>query len=123
MVETAIFAQWIPRQSTDIHYANWRINAKKQGEVDIVGLNIANQKPNWAVEVKWTDRYYDRPGELESLLCFMEKNNLANAIVTSINNEGIKELEKAKLIFLPAACYAYVVGENTIRQTKESYGL
>ena len=123
MVETAIFAQWIPRQSTDIHYANWRINAKKQGEVDIVGLNIAKQKPNWAVEVKWTDRYYDRPGELEPLLCFMEKNNLAYAIVTSINNEGIKELEKATLIFLPAACYAYVVGENTIRQTKESYGL
>ena len=58
--------------------------------MDIVGLNIAKQKPNWAVEVKWTDRYYDRPGELESLLCFMEINNLAYAIVTSINNEGIK---------------------------------
>ena len=27
------------------------------------------------------------------------------------------------LIFIPAACYAYVVGENTIRQAKESYGL
>ena len=123
MVETAIFAQWIPRLRSDIHYANWRINAKKQGEVDIVGLNIANQRPNWAVEVKWTDRYYDRPGELESLLYFMEKNNLVNAIVTSINYEGIKEMEKVSLVFIPAACYAYVVGENTIRQTKESYGL
>ena len=60
---------------------------------------------------------------LESLLYFMEKNNLANAIVTSIQNEGIKELERGKLIFIPAACYAYVVGENTIRQAKESYGL
>lgn len=123
MVETAIFAQWIPRQSTDIHYANWRINARKQGEVDIVGLNIAKQKPNWAVEVKWTDRYYDRPGELESLLSFMDKNGLVNAIVTSINAEGIKEMERVKLIFIPAACYAYVVGENTIRQMMASYGL
>ena len=60
---------------------------------------------------------------LESLLYFIEKNNLANAIVTSIQNEGIKELERVKLIFIPAACYAYVVGENTIRQAKESYGL
>ena len=31
---TVIGRLWIPRQSTDIHYANWRINAKKQGEVD-----------------------------------------------------------------------------------------
>ena len=74
-------------------------------------------------KVKWTDRYYDRPGELESLLWFMGKNNLAHAIVTSMNYEGVKELERVKLIFIPAACYAYVVGENTIRQAKESYGL
>lgn len=106
---------------SSIHWL--KTNAKKQGEVDIVGLNIANQRPNWAVEVKWTDRYYDRPGELESLLYFMEKNNLVNAIVTSINYEGIKEMEKVSLVFIPAACYAYVVGENTIRQIKESYGL
>ena len=53
----------------------------------------------------------------------MEKNNLAHAIVTCMNYEGVKELKRVKLIFIPAACYAYVVGENTIRQTKESYGL
>lgn len=123
MVETAIYAQWFPRQNTEIHYANWRINAKKQGEVDIVGLCIAKQKPNWAVEVKWTDRYYDRPGELDSLLYFLEKNNLTEAIVTSINAEGKKELDKVNLTFIPSACYAYIVGEKTLMQTKESYGL
>lgn len=123
MVETAIFAQWIPRQNADIHYASWRINAKKEGEVDVVGLNIAKQKPNWAVEIKWTDRYFERPGELESLLYFMEKNTLNDAIVTSINAEGIKKLEKVNLIFIPSACYAYIVGENTLKQTRVSYGL
>lgn len=123
MVETAIFAQWIPRQGADIHYANWRMNAKTQGEVDIVGLNKATQKPKWAVEIKWTDRYYDRPGELDSLLSFMEKNHLNDAIVTSIHGEGIKELENVNLVFIPSACYAYIVGENTLKQTKESYGL
>ncbi|MBQ0079986.1 MAG: hypothetical protein KBS95_00340 [Alistipes sp.] len=123
MVETAIFAQWITRQSTEIHYANWRINAKKQGEVDIVGLNIAKQKPNWVVEIKWTDRYFEKPGELDSLLYFMENNNLNDAIVTSINSEGIKKLEKVNLIFIPSACYAYIVGENTLKQVKKSYGL
>lgn len=123
MVETAIFAQWAPRTNIDIHYANWRINSKKQGEVDLVGLNIAKQKPNWAVEIKWTDRYFDKPGELESLLYFMEKNNLTDAIVTSINGEGLKKLERVNLFFIPSACYAYIVGENTLKQIKESYGL
>lgn len=109
--------------NSDIHYANWRINSKKQGEVDLVGLDKAKQKPNWAVEIKWTDRYFERPGELASLLYFMDKNNLKEAIITSIKDEGINELERVNLIFIPSACYAYIVGENTIKQTKESYGL
>ena len=53
----------------------------------------------------------------------MEKNNLKDAIVTSVNAEGKKELDKVSLIFIPSACYAYIVGENTLKQTKESYGL
>lgn len=123
MVETAIYAQWMPRQNTDIHYANWRISNKKQGEVDIVGLNIAKQKPCWAVEIKWSDRYFEKPGELESLLYFMEKNKLSNAIVTSITTEGQKKLEMLSLTFIPSACYAYIVGKNALKQTRESYGL
>ena len=123
IVETAIYAQWMPRQNTDIHYANWRINAKRQGEVDLVGLNITKQKPRWAVEIKWSDRYFGKPDELVSLLYFMEKNKLNNAIVTSITTEGQKKLETLSLTFIPSACYAYIVGENTLKQTRESYGL
>lgn len=122
MVETAIYAQWIPRQGVELRYANWRIG-KQQGEVDIVGLNIARQKPNWAVEIKWTDRYYDNPRELVSLRTFMEKNQMDYALVTSINKSGSKRIDNITLQFIPAACYAYVVGENTINQTKSSYGL
>ena len=122
MVETAIYAQWIPRQGVELRYANWRIG-KQQGEVDIVGLNIARQKPNWAVEIKWTDRYYDNPRELVSLRTFMEKNQMDYALVTCINKSGSKRIDNITLQFIPAACYAYVVGENTINQTKSSYGL
>ena len=52
MVETAVYAQWIPRQGIDISYANWRQNNREQGEVDIVGIDIARQKPQWGVEIK-----------------------------------------------------------------------
>ncbi len=122
MVETALYAQWIPRQRADIHYANWRIG-KKEGEVDMVGLDMAKQKPSWAVEVKWTDRYYERPADLQSLLYFMERNSLNYAIVTTMSQSGTKDLGERRLQFMPTACYAYTVAENTLRQTKSSFGL
>ena len=122
MVETAVYAQWIPRASAVIHYANWR-NGKQEGEVDIVGLDIAKQRPSWAVEVKWTDRYYERPTELTSLKYFMEKNHMDYAMVTSMTQLGVKELGERRLQFMPTACYAYTVAENTLRQAKYSYGL
>ena len=49
LVETGIFSQWFHSPDADLYYARW-----KDGEVDIVNLN-ANQKPTWAVEVKWSD--------------------------------------------------------------------
>ncbi len=122
MVETAVYAQWIPRAGVDIHYANWR-SGKQEGEVDIVGIDVARQKPGWAVEVKWTDRYYERPTELVSLKYFMEKNNLDVAMVTALTQAGIRDLDGKRLLFIPTACYAYIVAENTLQQTKTSYGL
>ena len=122
MVETAVYAQWIPRQGASIRYANWRIG-KQQGEVDIVGLNVLHQKPDWAVEVKWTDRFFERPRELTSLLFFMQKNRMSEAIVTDVDKLGSKKVDGVTLHFMPTACYAYVVGENTMKHTKASYGL
>ena len=122
MVETAVYAQWIPRQGASIRYANWRVG-KQQGEVDIVGLNIARQKPDWAVEIKWTDRFFERPNELVSLKYFMEKNQMNYALVTSISKSGSVKIDNLTLQFIPVARYAYIVGENTMNHTKASYGL
>lgn len=122
MVETAVYAQWIPREGVELRYANWR-QGKQQGEVDIVGLNIARQKPDWAVEVKWTDRFFERPGELTSLKYFMEKNQMNYALVTSISRSGKIEAGNINLQFIPVACYAYIVGKNTLNHTKAAYGL
>lgn len=122
MVETAVFAQWFPRQEVSIRYANWKMG-QQQGEVDIVGLNIAHQKPDWAVEVKWTDRYFERPQELNSLKYFLEKNGMSEAIVTSIHKTGRIALGDLALQFVPVACYAYAVGENTLNHAKSFYGL
>ena len=125
MVETAVYAQWIPRQSTDsvITFANWRLNKKTQGEVDIVGIDTGRQKPQWAVEIKWSDRYTERPGELESLLWYMPKNGLTDAIVTSETVTMMKEMDNVVLHFMPVACYTYTVARNTLENTCFLYGL
>ncbi len=122
MVETAVYAQWFPRQGAELRYANWR-QGKQQGEVDIVGLDIARQKPYWAVEIKWSDHYFSNPWNLKSLYYFMERNAMSEALVTSIKETGLKEVNGKRLHFIPVACYAYIVGENTLNQTKSLYGL
>ena len=122
MVETAIYAQWFPRQNAELRYANWR-QGRQQGEVDLVGLDISRQKPYWAVEIKWSDLFFNNPGDLKSLNHFMDSNKLKEALVTTVKETGWKDLNEKKVYFLPVACYAYVVGENTINQSKSFYGV
>jgi len=123
MVETAVFAQWIPRSDARISYANWKNGRKDQGEVDIVGINAARLKPQWAVEIKWTDHFYHNTGDLVSLKSYMEKNNMDYALVTTKTEAGMKEMSFGRLQFLPVACYAYTVGKNTLKSIKNSFGI
>ena len=122
LVETAIYAQWIQRENNNVYYANWS-NGKKNGEVDIVGLDTSKLKPSWAVEIKWSDRYYDRPADLKSLLQFLENNNINEAIVSSKKLYGQKELKTLSLQFIPSSIYAYIVGKNTIEKKQQAMGL
>lgn len=123
MVETAIYAQWIQRDNTEIYYANWKSGGRTEGEVDMVGLNVIKQKPYWAVEIKWSDRYVDQPGELKALLQFLEINHLSEAIVTSITKYQKREMDKVSLQFIPSAVYAYIVGKNTIERKQMALGM
>ncbi|MGM9799524.1 MAG: ATP-binding protein [Muribaculaceae bacterium] len=123
LVETAVYAQWIPRQGADISFANWKLNKKTQGEVDIVGIDLARQKPKWGVEIKWSDRYAERPGDLESLLWFMPKNGLNEALVTTKTITATRVLDTVSLHFIPVACYAYTVGYNTLHNINGEIGL
>ena len=123
IVETAVFAQWIPRIGANISYANWKNGRSDQGEVDIVGINPAKLKPEWAVEIKWTDYYFQYPLKLASLKSYMERNNMSYAMVTSKTMLGPQETSFGHLQFIPVACYAYTVGKNTMRSIKNSFGI
>jgi uncharacterized protein len=111
MVETAVYAQWLHREWFIPYYARW-----PKGEVDMVGLDDKTQAPMWAVEIKWSNHFFDRPGDLKALLQFLKDNELKAAMVTTIDKEGIKMVGEIKLQFVPAAVYAYTVGRNTLIQ-------
>jgi predicted AAA+ superfamily ATPase len=113
IVETAIFSQWMQRTSFIPYYARW-----KNGEVDLVNISRKSNKPDWAVEVKWSNRYFDAPNELKSLAYFCNENKLGQALVTTIDKSGLKEYNELQLQFLPASVYAYNVGKNTIESQK-----
>ena len=108
MVETAIFAQWMHSEWFTPFYARW-----SNGEVDLVGL-IQTLKPVWAVEIKWSNRYFEKPNELKSLTKFCIENEIDRPTVTTIDKEGVKEYKGLRFQFFPAASYAYTVGRNTM---------
>jgi predicted AAA+ superfamily ATPase len=121
MVETAIYAQWLQREWFEPWYARWT-EGRFQGEVDMVGLSPHNFKPQWALEIKWSNRYLEKTDELKSLLNFCEINGLNSALVTTIDKSGMVEKNNIKFHFLPAALYAYTVGRNTIMHKQQRIG-
>lgn len=118
MVETAIYSQWMHREWFKPWYARWT-QGKLHGEVDMVELEEKKFKPLWALEIKWSNRYFEKPNELKSIVWFCKKNNLGTALITTIDKEGVIDYEGIKLVFVPAAIYAYVIGRNTIEQKRK----
>lgn len=111
LAETSIFSQWFHSDSP-LHYARWH-----DGEVDIVRLG-ARRKVFWAVEVKWSDRFCDRPNELTSLLSFCRENGLRQVLVTSKTKALSREAEGIQIEFRPASLYCFAVGYNLIKSKK-----
>lgn len=114
LVETAILSQWVPRKPFIPYYARWT-----NGEVDMVSLEPRTMKPLWAVEIKWSNRYFDKPKQLRSLIKFCSENGLHSALVTTLDIEGKKEVDGITLHFVPSALYAYAVGRNTFLQVQK----
>ncbi len=108
MVETAIVGQWMHsgRHHRNLYYARW-----KNGEVDLVYLS--HDKAVWCYEIKWSDRYYERPEELRSLIHFAKRHNLDFGYVftTTIEKHGTKDVEGIQLTFVESSIECYMTGQ------------
>ena len=108
LAETAVFSQWF-HAAYSLHYARWRT-----GEVDIVCLDDA-QRPNWCVEVKWSDAHVDREAELSNLssFCRVHPNVVASATTRTRSEKRVLN-NRTKVSFFPVSLYCYFVGRNTV---------
>ncbi len=114
MVETAVLSQWMHREKLDLTYARWK-EGRSEGEVDLVLVDDKKYKPVWGVEIKWSNRYFEKPGELKSLFQFCKANTLTKALVTSIDQQGARNIDTIQLTFLPASVYTYNIGDITLK--------
>lgn len=115
MVETAIFSQWMHRENLNLKYARWK-QGRTEGEVDMVLLDDKLFKPKWCVEIKWSERYVEKPQELKSLIHFCKRNNFEASIVTSINSLSYAMIDNVSLTHIPSAVYAYNIGVKTLER-------
>lgn len=112
LTETGIYSQWQHSTSAELYYARWN-----SGEIDIVSLSSADQKPMWAVEVKWSDRPFTNHPELGNCVEFAKKHDLEEGIlVTSRTVDGQINYRGINFRFRPSSVYAYMLGVNILRR-------
>jgi hypothetical protein len=118
LAETAIFSQWFHSDFFGLHYARWN-----EGEVDLVYLDLQQQKPYWGVEVKWSDRYCDNPGDLKQAIGFCRNLKWEEISVTTRTKTMSAQVGGITVSFLPASLYCYTVGFNIINSRQQRRGV
>ncbi len=117
LVETAIFSQWMHDSEVmnKIYYARWQGG---KGEVDIVFLGN-KQKPDWCVEVKWSDRNVKYPDHFSNLINFCRKNNIKSSWITTKSESSSAQIGDIKLEFVPSSLYCFMVGYNLVKNLEQ----
>jgi len=120
IVETAIFSQLFHDTSgfERTVYARWSERTKSQGEVDLVSLNERLNVAG-ALEVKWSDEFFDNANKLKGLIHFCKQCELKQAAVTTRTKRGpIKINDNLTFLFYPAAWVCYMFGKLILENKK-----
>ncbi len=105
LVETAIMAQYVHTNIVStLCYARWG-----KGEVDFVFLDPKTDRPVDCREVKWSDRYFEKPEELTALLDFANRHGINKPIATTKSAIGRKQTHGIDILHIPAALVALSV--------------
>lgn len=116
LTETAVFSQWLHNSAyvDSLYYARW-----SRGEVDLVSLDPAGQRPRFAVEVKWSDRAFDEPKQIKGLIEFARLHRLQRMpLVTTLSRTGVGHFGEVSVEFAPAALHCYTIAKNTLERRR-----
>ncbi len=116
LVETAVAAQLL--QTSDLQsyrYARWN-----QGEVDLIHCDEKTGTPTTIVEIKWSDRYIEKPSELKSLLEFISKNQVMHIFTTTQKNHNFRKINSKDITFIPSSKLCYIIGESAVKNPLNS---
>lgn len=109
LVETALFAQRF-HEDARLNYARWGTD---DCEVDLVESSRA-LKPTAALEIKWSDKYADRPEALKGLMKFVRSNRLPIAWATTRSLVRQHATESCEIRQWPAAVLAFHYGVRAV---------
>ena len=118
LAETALFAQWFHDGSLmdQLYYARW-----PKGEIDMVVLDQATQKPWWTTEVKWSDRPAKDHKQLRHLELFKEKHPKLKfcEVTTRTIQTKINLSSGLQINFMPTSLLVYEVGKFVLEKKNE----
>ena len=107
--ETAVFAQWL-HTNRAINYVRWR-----GGEVDLVCLDRL-QRPEWCVEVNWSDPDVNRLAGRRGLSAFAKQHPAVRPTVTTrtVMESGVVGPNGSRADLVPVSLYCYIAGHRAI---------
>ncbi len=121
LAETALVTQYLHAPLfNDLCFARW-----KDGEVDIVRVDPAQQKPMWALEVKWSDRACSSESDWAPIMDFAKRNRLDTVYMTSRTISRTSQHAGIKRIVIPLAKLSYQIAQLSASQEllRSKYGL
>ncbi len=110
LVETALFAQRF-HEDARLNYARW---GSDDCEVDLVESSLT-LKPVAALEIKWSDRYADKPESLKGLMRFARNNQLSWVWATTRSQIRQHEIDGGTIHQWPAAALAFHYGVRAVQ--------
>ncbi len=116
LAETALVSQFLHGiEPNRLFYARWN-----KGEVDLVILSPATQKPFGAIEVKWSDRPLEHPEELRGFREFISRHRgLTYAHIYTQSREGMIYLDGTRIPCLPLAPRCEFIGRFSMHASMD----
>ncbi len=105
MAETALVTQYLHAPVfRNLAFARW-----KRGEVDLVRMDAARQKPEWALDVKWSDTA-TRAADWKPLLDLAGQHGLQRVVMTSRTVSATMQRQGIECVARPLAALAFKIG-------------